>query len=161
MPNNLLILPLVAGFIFIRICYYTKYRAQSLEGYRLLLESGLIGLILLGASRLFVVWVKALPFGPTLQALWFQYAPMPYAGTAVGSVFLAIGIAAAANIPSWEGWRRAFVRRRLLPRMALRLPRYFALWRPAVRIRFYRTVGVFTPYFWAKPRNRRADIKNE
>ena len=38
MPNNLLLVPLLAGFWFLHRCHYFRFRAQTLDGYRLLIE---------------------------------------------------------------------------------------------------------------------------
>ena len=43
MPENaLLLFPIVLGYLFLHFCYYFHFRAQRLEGNRLLVES-LIG----------------------------------------------------------------------------------------------------------------------
>ena len=55
MPSNVLLLPLLAGYLFIRTFYFTRYRAQSLEGYRLLLDSAMMGLGLASLGRLLVI----------------------------------------------------------------------------------------------------------
>src|SRR3954453_8329114 len=47
LPTNLLLLPLLGGFWFVHFCYLFKFRAQRLDGYRLLLESAFLGLLLI------------------------------------------------------------------------------------------------------------------
>lgn len=46
MPSNLLILlPLLSGFLFIHLCYRTRYRAQTLEGHRLIFQASIWGVL--------------------------------------------------------------------------------------------------------------------
>ncbi|MFN3324305.1 MAG: hypothetical protein ACK5AZ_12470 [Bryobacteraceae bacterium] len=113
MPSNLLILPLLAGFLFLRICIYTRYRVQALDGYRLLLAAATVGLCAMTLSRLIVVCLKQTRIGDCVKALWLECSDIPYSGTAAGSVVLACTIALALNGPMWEAWRRAFFRGRL------------------------------------------------
>jgi hypothetical protein len=97
MPTNLLILPLLAGFCFVHICHRYRFRAQRLDGYRLLLESAMAGVVFLFLSRVTVVAIKASPFGDYIRLGWFAFAPVPWLGTTAGSVFVAIGLSLAAN----------------------------------------------------------------
>lgn len=46
MPSNLLLLPFLAGYLFLHSFHFTKFRAQRLDGYRLLMESAAVGLVL-------------------------------------------------------------------------------------------------------------------
>ena len=52
MPWNLLILPLLGGFWLLRTCNLFRFRSQYLEGYRLLMESAIAGVVLIGLGRL-------------------------------------------------------------------------------------------------------------
>lgn len=46
MPYNLLLLPLLAGYCFIHLFRFTRFRALQLDGYRLLMSSAVVGLVL-------------------------------------------------------------------------------------------------------------------
>ena len=39
--RNLLILPLLGGFLFLELCHVYRFRFQRLEGYRLLMWSAI------------------------------------------------------------------------------------------------------------------------
>ncbi|HEV7670189.1 MAG TPA: hypothetical protein VGS22_16850 [Thermoanaerobaculia bacterium] len=57
MPSNLLILlPLLSGFVFIHLCYRTRYRAQTLEGYRLVFEASIWGVAFLLPAHFLAGW---------------------------------------------------------------------------------------------------------
>lgn len=47
MPFNVLILPLIGGYLFITHYFPTRLRSRRLVGYRLLIEAALVGFILL------------------------------------------------------------------------------------------------------------------
>jgi hypothetical protein len=52
MPANVaLFLSILAGYTFIHLCYFTRFRAQRLDGHRLVIESALAGLILYFVAR--------------------------------------------------------------------------------------------------------------
>ena len=52
MPTNLLILPLLGGFLLVHIWHLSRFRSQRLEGYRLLMETAIAGVILVTFARL-------------------------------------------------------------------------------------------------------------
>ena len=93
MPSNLLLLPLLAGFWFVARTHYFKFRTQSLDGYWLLLESSLVGVLLGGLARVAVVLLSLTPLGPVLAGIWHALSPVPYSSTAVAA--LAAGLLAS------------------------------------------------------------------
>jgi hypothetical protein len=99
MPANLFLLPLLAGYLFVHICNRFRFRAQSLDGYRLLIESAIAGVFLLGASRVLTMTLGAAL--PEVRLFWHQnIIPDPklgYMGTAIGSVLLGIVFPALDN----------------------------------------------------------------
>ena len=97
MPTNLLILPLLGGFIFLHVCHRFRFRAQRSDGYRLLLESAIAATILLYLGRVVVVVLRGLPFGPSLNAAWEGFAPIPYLGTGAASLILGLVLALLFN----------------------------------------------------------------
>ena len=97
MPTNLLVLPLLGGFIFLHFCHRFRFRAQRSDGYRLLLESAFAATLLLCAGRLAVLLLRSLPFGPSLKRAWEVFASIPYLGTAVASLALGWMLALADN----------------------------------------------------------------
>jgi hypothetical protein len=148
-PNNfLLILPLVAASLFVRVCFFTRYRAQSLEGYRLLLELSTFGVAFAGLSRLAVVVLRVLPCGPPLKSAWEHVSLIPYSGTAAGSIFVALLLAHVINAPIWESWKRALNRGSLRSKLKGRAKRYFAFRRSSVRRRIAENCCFWRPVFW-------------
>lgn len=89
MPSNLLLLPLLGGYWFLHAFYYTRFRSQRLDGYRLLVESALVGVILSIIGRLAVLFLLRFPSAITA---WVKVAPanVPFLGTAFGALFLGL-----------------------------------------------------------------------
>jgi hypothetical protein len=102
MPTNLLVLPLLGGFCFVHILYYLRFRAQRLEGYRLLIECAITGAGLLAISRLLIAVVDYAPapiwlFSYRLRTFWCSFWPLEDAGTATIALFLGIFLPCIAN----------------------------------------------------------------
>jgi hypothetical protein len=83
MPTNLLILPLLAGFWLVHHSHRYRFRAQHLDGYRLLLHSALAGSVLLLISRILIVIVNLTPLGAPLKGIMLSLAPIDYLGTSL------------------------------------------------------------------------------
>jgi hypothetical protein len=100
MPESLfLLVPLLAGYWFLHGCHLFQFRAQRLEGYRLLFDSLLIGSLFAFEGRVVSYSIVAfIPYGSEAQHKWFSIAPpdeLPYSGTALialGLAFLALTI---------------------------------------------------------------------
>src|SRR5215470_20055792 len=88
MPYNLLLLPLLGGYILVHLCHYLRFRAQRLDGYRLLIESAIAGVVLVILSRGVVVALRHTPVGAFAMAVAPAFAPFPYVGTAIGSFLI-------------------------------------------------------------------------
>jgi hypothetical protein len=94
MPYNLLLLPLLGGFLFIHLAHYFRFAAQRLDGYRLLLQSAIAGTCLVGIARLVVEFLGLFDFGVAGLTLWYRFFPFPY--SAESSLSLALGLLFAA-----------------------------------------------------------------
>lgn len=110
MPFNLLLFPLVAGYCIIHICYLTRYRGQGLDGYRLLIECVVVGLLVAPLS----VWaVFALePRLPSLFAWLREVLPFDYSVEAVALLTTGLVVPALLNLVVWllpSGKKRASV----------------------------------------------------
>lgn len=90
MPSNLLILPLLGGFLFLHICHRFRFRAQRSDGYRLLLESSIAAVLLLLVARISVVLIRSSPAGGWLKSRWDAFIPIPYLGTGSGALILGV-----------------------------------------------------------------------
>lgn len=90
MPFNLLLLPLLGGYIFVRKCFRTRYNALRSEDYRLLFLAAEFGLylLLLAAGLRFVSMTGAVPLISYIDSLWHQLVPFDYAGTSFLAFFL-------------------------------------------------------------------------
>lgn len=88
MPSNLLIFPLLAGYCFLHLLAFTKYRAQRLDGHRLVLESALVAILLTGAARLAAM---ALAQSAWVTGIWAAIAPpFDFFGTALLSIIIGV-----------------------------------------------------------------------
>lgn len=92
----LLILCLLSGYLFIHATHYFRYRAQTLDGTRLLFETAAAGIPFLIVARVLVTagfWPAGIRNG------WEQLAGVvPYSGSIVGAAAVAIVAASAMNL---------------------------------------------------------------
>jgi hypothetical protein len=90
MPYNLLLLPLLGGFLFIHLAHYFRFGAQRLDGYRLLLQSAIAGTCLVGVARLVVEFLSIFDFGVTGLTMWYNFF-FPFNYSAESSLSLVLG----------------------------------------------------------------------
>ena len=117
MPTNLLLLPLVGGYWFLHAFYFTRFRSQRLDGYRLLVESAIAGILLTFIAR---PMVFAVNLSPSLRSTWDSLAPLdiPYFGTACVAALMGFTVPYALNftlertglLPRLEAQQRAIQR---------------------------------------------------
>lgn len=104
MPSNLfLLLPLVGGYTFIHLCYFTRFRAQTLEGHRLIFEAAIWGFLFVAPARLLTrFWLSEISW---LQGLWAELGEIHtgYLGTLICALILAPCSALAWNfaVAAW------------------------------------------------------------
>lgn len=89
LPLNLLLLPLIGGFVFVSRWHLSRFVVLRSEGYRLLFHSAVAGLTLLFLSAIVVFALTSAP--PRLRLLvmatkfinsgWDKVVPEPYSGT--------------------------------------------------------------------------------
>jgi len=104
-PWNFFLLPLLGGYCLIHIFHFFRFRAQRLDGYRLLLECGLAGVALTVASRGAVSLLNLTGPGRWLKELSGS-APIPYAGTALGALIIGVFVPFAGNFVFSEKWAK-------------------------------------------------------
>jgi hypothetical protein len=109
-----LILPLLAGFVFIHECHLYSFRSNRLESERLLLRSAVFGVVFAVLGRLTAVAFRhAAPVESYVKPVLTHLAPFPYMGTAL--LALAWGMFAAKAINFGFGklrgrtWMKLFV----------------------------------------------------
>lgn len=104
MPSNLLLLlPLIGGYAFIHLCYFTRFRAQTLEGHRLIFEAAVWGFLFVAPARFLTrFWLGEIPW---VQELWADLGGthMGYLGTLVCALVLAPCCAVLSNfcVAAW------------------------------------------------------------
>lgn len=93
MPFNILLLPLLGGFVFISFWNRTRWYAQRAEKERLLLYAFLAGVVFIGIS---ILILSVPPFVPCVDALpclpvwWAKHIPFRYSDISVLTLFLGI-----------------------------------------------------------------------
>ena len=90
MPFNLLLLPLLAGYLYISKSNLRSYWASQLQKEQLLFTAATYGLIFLAISRLVVTGLLGTDSGRAVGNWIHAYAPFPYICTAVGTLFVAV-----------------------------------------------------------------------
>lgn len=81
MPYNLLLLPLLGSFVFIRKFVYTKFASSKLSGQPLLLWTALLAVFFTFIARLVVIFFDL--YFPLVGELWKAYFfSQEYSGTA-------------------------------------------------------------------------------
>ena len=93
MPFNVLLLPLLGGYIFISSWNRTRFRALRLSGNKLILESAIAGILFLAIAYAITSIVGF--YRPNIRGFWEAIVPFEYAGTSV----LAFAIGATLWIP--------------------------------------------------------------
>lgn len=86
MPFNVLLLPLLGGYVFIGNWNRTRFRTKRDTGERLLFHAGLAGVFMLVAAFVIVHLLTALV--PGVGAAWRREVPFPYAGTSLLALIL-------------------------------------------------------------------------
>lgn len=98
MPYNLLLLPLLGGFLFFFTAHLFRFGAQRLEGYKLLFQSAIAGVILSFFARLFVLALATTAAGAWLERRWFVFSPFAFSATSALSMILGPLAALALNL---------------------------------------------------------------
>jgi len=98
MPYNLLLLPLIGGFLFVHLTHYFRFAAQRMDGYRLLFQAAIAGVGLSIVGRLSVLLIDLAPFGPYFRKYWHMFSPFPYSATSAASLLLGPVFALAVNL---------------------------------------------------------------
>lgn len=96
MPYNLLLLPLLGGFVFIGLCNRCRFSVLRGDGYRLLLQASVAGVFLLLVS-IFLTYLA----GSRLAGLdrwWHELIPIPQSGVTFMSFFLGLILGPSCNI---------------------------------------------------------------
>jgi hypothetical protein len=96
-PYNLLLLPLLGGFLFLHLTHYFRFGAQRLDGYRLLFQSAIAGIILSAIARILTLLIDLTLAGPFLGIFWMRFSPFDYSGISALALLLGPGAALIFN----------------------------------------------------------------
>jgi len=89
-PFNLLLMPLIAGYLFLAKTHLFAYATSLLEKEQLLLRASIAGLIFAICSRLCCCALAQTSYGLLgASALW-HLAPFPFIGTALGALVISL-----------------------------------------------------------------------
>lgn len=94
MPYNLLLLPLLGGYLLVSRTHLFAFKAAKQSGERLLFMAASTAVGLLFFAR--VIALTVVHYFPSIPSLWNQFSPWAYSGTAV--LALVLGIVGASLI---------------------------------------------------------------
>jgi hypothetical protein len=98
MPYNLLLLPLIGGFLFVHLTHFFRFGAQRLDGYRLLFQSAIAGICLSAIARLIDLLIDLTPFGALAHHLWIWFSPFSYSAVSALALLLGPAFALVVNL---------------------------------------------------------------
>ena len=82
MGFGIFFVPLVGGYLFLKYCHYTRFSIRRESGHKLVLESAVVGLVLLAGARLMTLALTARSGNSEwIGEAWVRLAPLPYVGT--------------------------------------------------------------------------------
>lgn len=86
MPFNILLLPLLGGYIFITYWTVTRFTARRYSGERLIIHSAIAGLVFLIIA--FVATTEIAKLQPSAVTWWSAHVPFAYSGASILSFLL-------------------------------------------------------------------------
>lgn len=86
MPFDVLLLPLLGGYVFITNWNRTRFHTKRYSGERLIFHAALAGVVFLALS--YVIVALLVRAEPSSYAWWHQRVPFSYSGTAFGAFLL-------------------------------------------------------------------------
>lgn len=105
MPFNLLLLPLLGGYILVTRLRWTRYQMLRADGQRLVLSSALAGVILLMVATALHEFIRygGYQWYHSWAPVWHRIAPFPYSGVTVLALLLSVPGYVLMNIFQGEG----------------------------------------------------------
>lgn len=92
MPFNVLLLPLLGGYIFVSNFNPTRYRMRRHSGRKVIFDSAIAGVFLLTVGVLAAMGINEIC--PSIRPYWKSFAPFDYSGASA----LSLGF-------SWLGYK--------------------------------------------------------
>ena len=104
MGLGLLLVPALAGYLFLSWFNATRYSLPRETGYHVVFRSAIAGVFLFFVARLFVLLANALT--PAIGSSWKAIVPLDYSGTAAITLILAAALPHIINrLPRFEQFR--------------------------------------------------------
>ncbi|HST07359.1 MAG TPA: hypothetical protein VLJ83_04270 [Gemmatimonadaceae bacterium] len=96
MPFNVLLLPLLGGYLFITYWHFTRFDSKRYSGERLIFHSALAGFVFLALA--FAAVGVAISRAPSFYRWWHNTIGIPHAGVSLGALLLALFFCGALNL---------------------------------------------------------------
>ena len=91
--------PLVGGYLFLKYCHYTRFSIRRASGHKLVLESAVMGLVLVALARIGISAVGMLTVSlDWVGETWARLAPFTHADTVTLAFVLGPLLARLVNI---------------------------------------------------------------
>lgn len=98
MPFNLLLLPLIGGYIFIHKWYRVKYYALRVDGHRLLFYAATAGAVFLFLSCFIIAFFESSQLLLSVNDIWHKIIPLENSGRAALAFLISVSIWKFLNI---------------------------------------------------------------
>lgn len=103
MPFNLLLLPLLGGFLLLHRSYLWRFYLARFDGHRLIFFSAAAGVALLATATFLCAVLSWL--SPVPAEIWHQLSPFPHSGKSFGALLLGALLPFALNLK--KAWGQA------------------------------------------------------
>jgi hypothetical protein len=110
LPLSVLTLALLGGFVFVNLCYLTRFTAIQSTGYRLVFSSAVAGVVLLFFATILIPWLLVLPGGQYVSDSWTKLIRLEHSGRPVVAFLIGVILWMPLNLLGWLnppvlGWR--------------------------------------------------------
>jgi hypothetical protein len=110
LPLSVLTLALLGGFVFVNLCYLTRFTAIQSTGYRLVFSSAVAGVVFLFFATILIPWLLVLPGGQYVSDSWTKLIRLEHSGRPVVAFLIGVILWMPFNLLGWLnppvlGWR--------------------------------------------------------
>jgi hypothetical protein len=110
LPLSVLTLALLGGFVFVNLCYLTRFTAIQSTGYRLVFSSAVAGVGFLFFATILIPWLLVLPGGQYVSDSWAKLIRLEHSGRPVVAFLIGVILWMPFNLLGWLnppvlGWR--------------------------------------------------------
>ena len=97
MPEGILILPFIAGYIFCSVYYKTRFKYSQLSGQRIILGAAIYGCAFLFVSRIICIFLDRHVLSDEFIEAFKILAPWQYSGTLTLTLIIAVTLVISLN----------------------------------------------------------------